>query len=203
MSSRFANMAKLSDKQDVILNVVCLLFAAFFLFLAAMNFRWAGDFLTTDSLFMTVVFLLLAGVFLVNPALWARERGLYQQWFGLEEQGAAHAPAETIHFEGTAKWFLIVLGYLLALTLVEVFLAYIHVPLTLMLTILIGLSLVKAALIMAYFMHLRYERMSLVFTLIPMLVVCICLLFILFPDGNRSRNLRPYRQTAAEAPAHK
>jgi len=48
-------------------------------------------------------------------------------------------------------------------------------------------------LILAYFMHLRYERMSLVYTLIPMLVICICLLFIFFPDSFRSLGLRVYR----------
>ena len=46
-------------------------------------------------------------------------------------------------------------GGLLVLTVIEVLLAYIHVPLTIMLTILIGLSLIKAAMIIAYFMHLR------------------------------------------------
>jgi cytochrome c oxidase subunit IV len=59
-----------------------------------------------------------------------------------------------------------------------------------MLTILIGLSIVKAALIVAYFMHLRFERLSLVLTLVPMLVVCICLLLVFFPDSFRSSNLR-------------
>jgi cytochrome c oxidase subunit 4 len=77
--------------------------------------------------------------------------------------------------------------------MVEVVLAYVQVPLVLMLTILVGLSLIKAALILAYFMHLRYERMSLVYTLIPMLVICICLLFIFFPDGIRALNLRVYK----------
>ena len=77
--------------------------------------------------------------------------------------------------------------------MVEVVLAYVQVPLVLMLTILVGLSLIKAALILAYFMHLRYERMSLVYTLIPMLVICICLLFIFFPDSFRLLNSRIYR----------
>ncbi len=48
------------DKQEVVLNAICLLFAAVFLFIALSNFRWAGDFLTIDSLFMTAVFGLLA-----------------------------------------------------------------------------------------------------------------------------------------------
>jgi hypothetical protein len=55
-------------------------------------------------------------------------------------------------------------------------------------------------------MHLRFERMSLVLTLIPTLAVCICLLFIVFPDSFRTGKLRTSRPEAApvangEAPA--
>ena len=53
------------------------------------------------------------------------------------------------------------------------------------LTILMGLSVVKAGLIVAYFMHLRFERFSLVLTLIPMTVLCLLLMSIFFPDSMR------------------
>ncbi|MGH9790948.1 MAG: cytochrome C oxidase subunit IV family protein, partial [Candidatus Acidiferrales bacterium] len=59
-----------------------------------------------------------------------------------------------------------------------------------MLALLIGLSVVKAAMIMSYFMHLRYERLMLSLWLIPSLVVCICLMAIFFPDAARALNLR-------------
>ena len=36
-----------------------------------------------------------------------------------------------------------------------------------MLTLLVGLSVIKAALIIAYFMHLKFERFSLFLTLFP------------------------------------
>ena len=103
---------------------------------------------------------------------------------------STHAAAEHIHEEGSTRLFISVWVWLLALTGVEVFLAYIHLPLHYMLVILMGLSIIKAALIMAYFMHLRFERLSLVLTLVPMLVVCICLLFVFFPDSFRSSSLR-------------
>lgn len=188
MSSRLASLKGLWQKQDVLLNAACVIIALGFVLLAVSNLSWAGDFLTIDSLFMTAVFMLLAGVFLFNPALWAYQNGLFKNLFDVGDETVA--PAEVVHFEGTTKLFLAVLGALLGLTLVEVLLAYVEVGLTLMLTILIGLSLIKAALILAYFMHLRYERMSLVLTLIPILVICICLLFIFFPDGFRVYNLR-------------
>src|ERR1041384_4561417 len=111
-----------------------------------------------------------------------------------------HAEGEHEHFAGSNKLFISVWVWLLLLTGVEVFLGYIHIPIHLMLTILIGLSIIKAALIVAYFMHLRFERLSLVLTLVPMLVVCICLLMIFFPDSFRLHNMRTYNQPAATAP---
>jgi hypothetical protein len=40
-----------------------------------------------------------------------------------------------------------------------------------------------------------------VLTLVPMLVVCICLLFVFFPDSFRSRSLRPYSDGAITSTA--
>ncbi len=192
MSSSLRNLAQ---KQDVILNAICVLLATVFLILALGNLSWAGNFLTIDSLFMTAVCLFLAGVFMINPLLWAHEQGMFKA------EDATRPAAVDLHFEGTTKLFLTVLGSLLGLTLVEVLLAYFKVPLVIMLTILLGLSLIKAALIVAYFMHLRFERMSLILTIVPMLVVCICLLLIFFPDGRRSLKLRTYGDRPAPAAA--
>jgi cytochrome c oxidase subunit 4 len=192
MSTRFGSLGNLMKKQDLILNAICLLFATGFVVMALSNVRRAGNFFSIDSLFITLVSLLLAGIFMVIPLLWAYENGMLKNLFAAEGDDTP-VDAVPVHFEGTTKLFLVVLGALLILTVVEVLLAYIQVPLVLMLTILVGLSLIKAALILAYFMHLRYERMSLVYTLIPMLVICICLLFIFFPDSFRQLGLRVYR----------
>lgn len=200
------NIRDLLNKSDLVMIGVCVLLAAACLFFAGKNAADAGNFLTIDSLFFTSVCLLLALTFVVVPALTLRERGIHPFRVGDEVPPArAH---EHVHFEGSTRLFLNVLGGLLLLTLVEVFLAYIHVPLTLMLTILIGLSLIKAAMIIAYFMHLRFERMSLVLTLIPTVVVCICLLFIVFPDSFRTKEIRATKTAAepvtgsAPAPGH-
>jgi len=82
--------------------------------------------------------------------------------------------------------------WLLLLTGVEVFLAYERLPLHLMLVLLMGISLVKAGLIMAYFMHLRFERKSLVLSLIPALVIVVSTLVVFFPDSLRLLNMRPW-----------
>jgi cytochrome c oxidase subunit IV len=82
-------------------------------------------------------------------------------------------------------------AWLLILTGVEVFLAYKQLALQVMLVLLMGLSLVKAGLIMAYFMHLRFEKKALVLTLIPALVVVISTLAVFFPDSLRLLKMRP------------
>jgi cytochrome c oxidase subunit 4 len=200
MSSRMRQFTELTKRQDIILNVLCVVVAVAFLALAVINVFDAGNFFTIDSLFLTTVALLLAGVFMISPLYWMYTNGMLKNPFVVE--GDADAAAHGIHFEGTNRLFISVWGWLLLLTGVEVFLGYEHLPLHLMLTIVMGLSLVKAALIVAYFMHLRFERLSLFLTLVPMLVVCICLFLILFPDSFRARNLRYQSHVTPSSEVH-
>ena len=92
---------------------------------------------------------------------------------------------EALHGTHSNRLYLTVWTGLLALTIVEVALAYMSLSVGLMLVLLIGFSLMKTALIVAYFMHLRFEKLSLTLTLIPALVICIILMFIVFPDSLR------------------
>lgn len=79
---------------------------------------------------------------------------------------------------------------LLGLTVLEVILAYRQLPLQTMLTILMFLSVIKAALIIAYFMHLRYEQQSLFVTLIPALVFILIMMTAIFADSSRLAHMR-------------
>src|SRR5205807_4850843 len=101
------------------------------------------------------------------------------------------------HFAGSNKLFTSIWFWLVLLTLVEIGLAYKPMPIHFMLTILLGLSIIKAALIVAYFMHLKFERLSLILTIVPMLVICICLLLIFFPDSFRLHKMRTYNNQPA------
>jgi cytochrome c oxidase subunit 4 len=105
---------------------------------------------------------------------------------------STHAEAVD-HVEGTTtKAFVTVWFALLFMTGVEVVLAYLQPPVLVFLTALVGLSVVKAALIIAYFMHLRFEKLSLFLTLFPMLILCIILMLLMFmPDSNRLMMMRP------------
>ena len=100
---------------------------------------------------------------------------------------ASHAQG---HSEGGTRLYLTVWAGLLIMSLLEVFLAYEQLPVNLMLVILMGLSVIKAALIIAYFMHLRFERLGLFLTLVPMWVLGICLMSVFFPDSLRLFALR-------------
>ena len=89
------------------------------------------------------------------------------------------------------RLYLIVWFWLLAMTGVEIFLAYEKLPIMTMLFLLLALSLVKAGLIIAYFMHLRFEKRSMTLTLMPPLVICIVLMIVFsFPDGLRLLDMR-------------
>ncbi len=79
---------------------------------------------------------------------------------------------------------------LLGLTVLEVILAYQQLPLQTMLTVLMFLSVIKAALIIAYFMHLRYEQASLFVTLIPALVFVLIMMTVIFADSSRLAHMR-------------
>jgi cytochrome c oxidase subunit 4 len=90
------------------------------------------------------------------------------------------------HGHESHRLYLWVWLYLLGLTALEIALALVDVFSTMvMLVILMALSIVKAGLIVAYFMHLRFERKSLVLSLVPGVVVIISLLFAFFPDSFR------------------
>jgi cytochrome c oxidase subunit IV len=83
---------------------------------------------------------------------------------------------------------------LLGLTVCELVLAYRSLELTTMFGLLMGLSILKAALIIAYFMHLRYEQRSLFVTLIPAFVFVLGMMTVIFADSSRLAHMRSLLQ---------
>jgi cytochrome c oxidase subunit 4 len=82
--------------------------------------------------------------------------------------------------------FFWVWGALLVMTAIEVYLTYQNMPPVKMLTILMGLSLIKAALIIGFFMHLRYEISRMKWLTMCSVVACLILMTIFFfPDAER------------------
>jgi cytochrome c oxidase subunit IV len=98
---------------------------------------------------------------------------------------------ESVHAGGN-RLFVSVWVYLLILTAIEVILAYLQLFRTeVMLLVLMVLSAIKAGLIIAYFMHLRFEKPSLILSIMPVGMLVIALLFAFFPDSFRVLELRP------------
>ncbi|MGA8309697.1 MAG: cytochrome C oxidase subunit IV family protein [Terriglobales bacterium] len=98
-----------------------------------------------------------------------------------------HDIAHTDEGKGQYYW---VWGALLFLTAVEVILAYEQVLTPLhMLEVLMVLSVIKAALIIAYFMHLKFEVPIMRFLLMASIVVCLSLMCIFFADAARILSL--------------
>jgi len=97
----------------------------------------------------------------------------------------AERSAEEQRHHGKAVFFW-VWGALLVMTAIEVFLTYQHMQPGKMLTILLGLSFIKAALIIGYFMHLKYEVSSMKWVTMCSVVGCLILMTIFFfPDAFR------------------
>jgi caa(3)-type oxidase subunit IV len=95
-----------------------------------------------------------------------------------------------MHSDTKGKYFW-VWGALLALTAIEVVLGYRQVfqPVR-MLEALIILSVIKSALIIGYFMHLKFEKALMRWLLVFAVVGCfIIMYFFFFPDAGRVRDL--------------
>jgi cytochrome c oxidase subunit 4 len=104
---------------------------------------------------------------------------------------SAHESGSEVHAVGSTRLFVMVWVWLAVITFIEVFLAYERLQPSLMLSLLVVLSVVKAALIVSYFMHLKYEKISLALLLIPSMIFCICMIIIFFmPDGARLMQMR-------------
>jgi caa(3)-type oxidase subunit IV len=95
-----------------------------------------------------------------------------------------HHAATDDHSKGQYFW---VWGALLVLTAVEVLLAYKQVfePVH-MLEVLMILSIIKSALIIGYFMHLKFETALMRWMIVLSVTICfIIMYFFFFPDAGR------------------
>ena len=62
-------------REAILLNLVCIIAALGFVALAVANALLSASFLTTDNLFVTMVCMLMALMFIVNPLLYLRDEG--------------------------------------------------------------------------------------------------------------------------------
>lgn len=80
--------------------------------------------------------------------------------------------------------YMTIFWWLTALTIIEVGVIFIGLPKLVLAISLISLALAKASLVAMYFMHLRFERLTLGLIAITPLVLGTLLIFILVPDHS-------------------
>ena len=88
------------------------------------------------------------------------------------------------------KFYVVLWAGLLGIVVVEVLLTYAHLrPLALTLA-LVALALIEAGVALMYFMHLKYERRILFWSLIPALVFVLVMFDHFWPDAFRVTSMR-------------
>ena len=102
----------------------------------------------------------------------------------LDQIAIATRVAEEQRHHGKAQFYYVWIA-LLIMTAIEVYLTYQNLEPIRMLTILMGLSLIKAGLIIGYFMHMKFEVSRMKWLTMASLVVGLALMMIFFPDALR------------------
>jgi cytochrome c oxidase subunit 4 len=96
--------------------------------------------------------------------------------------------------QGAGRWYqtyVVVWVWLLAFTIIEIGAVGLRLERSLLVTLLLVLSLMKAVLIVAYFMHLRYERLNLIYLVVTPLILILVLFGGVIPDALNAFHLRP------------
>ncbi len=100
------------------------------------------------------------------------------------EQGVAEQ-----HRHHSLGQFYYVWVALLILTGIEVYLGYQNMEPVRMLTLLMGLSILKAGLIIGYFMHMKFEMSRMRWITMSSLVFCLAMMLVFLPDAYRLLHL--------------
>jgi heme/copper-type cytochrome/quinol oxidase subunit 4 len=88
------------------------------------------------------------------------------------------------------KFFVAVWIGLMCIVGVEVIVTYRHLPPRQLIVWLLLLAFLEAGIALWYFMHLKYERAALVWSLVPAFVFVVFLMDHLWPDAFRMASMR-------------
>jgi cytochrome c oxidase subunit 4 len=75
-----------------------------------------------------------------------------------------------------------VFWWLLALTILEIAVIYLPIARVAIVILLVAMAISKAALVALYFMHLKFERLTLGVIALTPFVLCVFLILMLMPD---------------------
>ena len=102
--------------------------------------------------------------------------------FKEEEKSDAQVAALEPNYIGVFWW-------LVALTVLEIAVIYLPISRLSIGILLVGFALSKAALVALYFMHLRFERLTLGLIALVPLILCVFLTLMLLPDSAVSNGM--------------
>jgi caa(3)-type oxidase subunit IV len=97
----------------------------------------------------------------------------------------------TAKANGTLKTDMVVYSCILALSGLQIVLAYHHVPGTQLMVRMLAIAMIQAGFGVMYFMHLRNERRNLVLALIPAAVFVLLMMNMIWSDSFRLLHMRP------------
>lgn len=95
---------------------------------------------------------------------------------------ANHSTTGT-HPHPPTRVYLVVWGWLFVLSAIAYFIDIWHVSQPFKAILLIAVALMKAGLIVAYFMHLRFERLNLIYAILAPLILLVAMVAGFLPDG--------------------
>jgi len=96
--------------------------------------------------------------------------------------------------------FVGVWAVVVAINLIELFVATKLAETKMLFFVLMALALLAAGLVMAFFMHLKFERRTLVLSVVPALIFVLFMTIEMFPDSSRLNKMHPQFQPAGEQP---
>ena len=95
-----------------------------------------------------------------------------------------HQYVEDHHHASSTKTIWRTFWILLIVTMAEVGIAFTSIPHQILVYIFIALTIVKAYYIVFYFMHLKHEKVSLMWSILLPFILIVYLIFIALYEGN-------------------
>jgi heme/copper-type cytochrome/quinol oxidase subunit 4 len=96
---------------------------------------------------------------------------------------------ETNHEPGMTGYISIWVG-LLCIVGIETFLTTLHISTHRLLAALLLLAFLEAGIALLYFMHLKYEKPNLFWTLVPAVIFVLFMMNHIWPDAHRVASMR-------------
>ena len=102
----------------------------------------------------------------------------------IHHEHVSHESAEKAHSGLNTKVIWKVFWILLVITMFEVGISFTSIPKHILLYIFVGLTLVKAYYIVGFFMHLKFEKVPMQWSLLLPFILIVYLIFIALYEGT-------------------